>query len=149
MQDRPASSRHSQLTRAAISIVHGKTLRAHLLAFLPIINVAQDQSRIGATFEAGGGLAVRPTAPCLALSTENAAHPIQLSDDCSASDAIRRSLGTIAIISRRFGGGAIDAPATARSGLGLPLDQAGRGLSRGARQKSRGALVRNDRHHPA
>jgi len=32
------------------------------------------------------------------------------------------------LLAYRFGGGAIDAPATARSDLGLPLDQAGRGL---------------------
>ena len=38
--------------------------------------------------------------------------------------------GTISTIPRKFSGGAIDAPATARSGLGLPLDQAGRGLLR-------------------
>jgi len=44
--------------------------------------------------------------------------------------AARGCGGTIAIISRRFGSGAIDAPATARSGLGLLLDQAGLGLLR-------------------
>jgi high-affinity K+ transport system ATPase subunit B len=32
---------------------------------------------------------------------------------------------TISIISRRFGGGANDAPATARSGLGILLRQPG------------------------
>jgi hypothetical protein len=44
--------------------------------------------------------------------------------------AARRCEGTISTISRRFGGGAIDAPATARRGVALLLDEAGRGLLR-------------------
>jgi hypothetical protein len=74
MQDRPASSRHSQLTRAAISIVHGKTLRAHLLAFLPIINVAQDPSRIGATFVFLADGCRKITRPEIFLAVEQARH---------------------------------------------------------------------------
>ena len=54
--------------------------------------------------------------------------------------AARGCEGTISIISRRFGGGAID-PATARSGLGLLLDQAGRG-----RRASEGTMSFDLRH---